>query len=102
MTTFVYRNGKLVDKRYAAPKHASQSARHHVISDEMEPTRHMADGNYYTSKKKFREATRAAGCVEVGNETSTLLKKREPVRLDPRERREAIRHAIHELKKRKS
>ncbi len=41
---------------------------HTVITDEMPATRHMADGQIYTSKRKFREATRRAGCVEVGNE----------------------------------
>jgi hypothetical protein len=74
MVTYVYRNGALIDKNRAAPKRSGKTL--HVISDEMAPTRHMADGNYYTSKKKFRQATRAAGCVEVGNETSTLLKPR--------------------------
>ncbi|HEV7237263.1 MAG TPA: hypothetical protein VGN15_13830 [Ktedonobacteraceae bacterium] len=99
MTTYVYRNGKLVDKSRAAPKHAGSGASY-VISDEMAPTRHMADGKFYTSKKKFRDATRAAGCVEVGNETATLLKPRAPITLDRGARREAIRHAIHQLQRR--
>lgn len=99
MTTYVYRNGQLVDKQFAAPKHAGANASY-VISDEMAPTRHMADGKFYTSKKKFRDATRAAGCVEVGNETATLLKPRTPIPLDRGARREAIRHAIHQLQRR--
>lgn len=70
----------------------------YVISDEMPETRHMANNRYYTSKAKFREATRAAGCVEVGNETATLLKPRKPVNLDRGKRRDAIRQAIHQLR----
>jgi hypothetical protein len=97
MPTYVYRNGELVDKRFAAPKHAGEDAVY-VISDTMSETRHMADGQIYTSKAKFRQATRAAGCVEVGNETSTLLKPRKQVTLDRGERREAIQRAIHQLR----
>jgi len=95
MTTYVYRNGELVEKHLAEPK---QGCGLYVISDEMAETRHMADGKYYTSKKKFRDATKAAGCCEVGNETATLLRPRQPVKLDPRARREAIHQAIHELR----
>ena len=61
MATFVIRNGKVVNKQKALAKGVKSV---HVISDEMSPTRHMADGNTYTSKKKFRDATRAAGCIE--------------------------------------
>lgn len=97
MTTYVIRKGKLVDKRVAPPKGVAGQRATYVISDEMEPTKHMADGNTYTSKKKFRDATRAAGCVEVGNETATLLAPRKQITLDTAARREHIRRAIHEL-----
>jgi hypothetical protein len=40
---------------------------HHFISDDMAPTKHPVDGKFYTSKSRFREVTRAAGCVEVGD-----------------------------------
>lgn len=70
----------------------------YVQSDCMEPTRHMADGKHYTSKAKFRQATKAAGCVEIGNETTTVLKPRKPIELDRRARREDIRKSIYELK----
>lgn len=40
-----------------------------IISDEMVPTKHPADGKLYTSKAEFRRTTRAHGCVEIGNET---------------------------------
>ncbi len=97
MATYVMRNGKLVDKRTAPPKGVKGEKASYVISDEMPATRHMADGAMYTSKARFRQATRAAGCVEVGNETSTLLKQRAPVTLSREERREHIKRAIREL-----
>jgi len=66
--------------------------------DGMEPTQNMCDGKYYTSKKKFRNTTKAYGCIEVGNETATLLKPRKPIKLDKRQRKEDIKRAIWELK----
>lgn len=67
-------------------------------SDEMPPTRHMINNRMYTSKKKFRDETKARGCIEVGNETKTMLKPRVPVRLDRRQRRNDIKRAIHDLR----
>lgn len=98
MPTFVYRNGKLVDKRNAPPKEGIYGQATFVISDEMDPTRHMADCKFYTSKAKFRQATRAAGCQEVGNEEVALLKPRNPVVLDRGRRRDDIRRAIYEIR----
>lgn len=68
------------------------------ISDQMDSTRHMADGKYYTSKAAFRKATKAAGCIEIGNDTSYLTKPRKQRKLDKRERREDIRKAIYDLR----
>lgn len=68
------------------------------IADEMAPTRHMCDGKYYTSKKRFRNETKARGCVEVGNDTAPLLKRRDTKKLDKRQRRDDIRKSIFELK----
>lgn len=67
-------------------------------SDQMEPTRHMASGKMFTSKKKFRDETKAYGCIEVGNETKHMLKPRKPAKLDRRKRRESIKKAINDLK----
>lgn len=100
MTTFVMRNGKLVEKHLAGPKESLGTGKlRGVISDEMPETRHMADGQYYTSKAKFRQATKAAGCVEVGNDPA-ILRPRKPITLDRGARREAIQRAIHELRNR--
>ena len=68
-----------------------------IIRDEMDATRHMADGRYYTSKAKFRSATKSAGCIEVGNEIKTVTQPRKPAVLSREQRREAIRGAIRQL-----
>lgn len=39
----------------------------YVISDIMEPTEQV-DGNFYTSKRKFRAVGRSLGLTEVGTE----------------------------------
>lgn len=90
---YVMRDGKLVEKSQAYGPSAT-----YVISDEMPATRHMADGKHYTSKAKFRKATRAAGCIEIGAEIATCLKPRKPVLLDRQKRVDDIRAAIRQLK----
>jgi hypothetical protein len=69
----------------------------HVISDEMNATRNMADGRYYTSKHKFREATKAMGCIEVGNDPA-INRPRKPIPIDRAKRRDDIRRTIYELR----
>lgn len=49
-----------------------------VIIDEMPATQHMADGNYYTSKRRFRLVTKAHGCVEVGNDPAMFRSRPKP------------------------
>jgi predicted RNA-binding protein with PUA-like domain len=78
-------------------QHVHGSAAHY-ISDHMDATQHMANGQYYDSKSEFRKVTRAYGCIEVGNEIPTLTKPRPDVKIDRRERRDHIRRAIQELK----
>lgn len=96
MTVYVYRNGQLVEKSLAESLHSSDNAPS-VISDTMEPMRHMATGRYFTSKRAFRAETKAAGCVEVGNDSS-LYKPRAPVPLSREKRREDIRRTIYNLR----
>lgn len=98
MTTYVLRNGQLVDKSLAGPKWDGESAPN-VISDTMDATRHMCDGNYYTSKAKFREVTKLHGCIEVGNDPA-ISRPRKPIPLDRAKRREDIRRTIYELRNR--
>jgi hypothetical protein len=97
MPVFVMRNGRLVDRARAAPLHTANEAVQ-VIRDEMDATRHMATGEYFTSKQKFRQRTRDVGCVEVGDQTETLLRPRKPITLSRAGRREAIRSAIRQLR----
>ncbi len=39
-----------------------------IISDTMDGMFHPANGKMYDSKSRFRDETRARGCIEVGNE----------------------------------
>lgn len=68
--TFVMRNGRMVDKRHAAPRIQSTDPRVYVIGDVMDPMKHMGTGRMHDSKAKFRADTRAMGCVEVGNDAA--------------------------------
>ena len=70
-----------------------------VISDHMDPTRHMATNRMHDSKSAFRKDTKASGCIEIGSDTS-ISKPRKPVILDRGARRESIKQAIYELKNR--
>ena len=69
------------------------------ISDHMADTRHMANNKMYSSKHEFRKATKAAGCIEVGNDKSVMNPKpRKLIELDRRQRRDDIRKSIYEAK----
>lgn len=76
MTTYVMRDGKLVEKRLAPPPAAANGQRVHVISDVMDACKHMATGEVLDSKSEFRKRTRAAGCVEVGNDPASTRERR--------------------------
>src|ERR1700680_773103 len=97
---FVYRpshpdsdeNG-MVDINLAGLKNTDP--RFHVISDTMEPTRHMATGRYHTSKSKFRQDTKASGCIEWGSE---VPKPRQRVPLSREQRRTDIQKAIYQIR----
>lgn len=64
--TWVRRNGKLVLKHLAPPRDTGRV--NGVISDTMDAMVHPVTGKLMDSKSRFRQATRAAGCVEVGND----------------------------------
>ncbi len=95
MTTLVYRNGKLVDKNIAGPRHASDPAAY-VISDTMQALRHMGTGRMLDSKSAFRADTRASGCVEVGTDPAAL---RAAPRPEPKGVHEDVQRAIAELRR---
>lgn len=73
----------------------TRSAAPYVISDSMDALKHHATGEIMTSKRAFSKATRAAGCVELGNET---IQARAPAKLDRGQRREDIKRAIYDLR----
>ncbi len=90
MTTYVYRDGKLVDKATAAPRTGRPAPS--VISDIMPAMRHPITQKVMDSKSGFRAVTRAHGCVEVGNEV-----QRDTRRVDMPSLQGDIAHAITEL-----
>lgn len=67
MTTYLLRNGELIEKHLAPPKHYARSAPG-VISDVMSPLKHQGTGAVIDSKSEFRRHTRMSGCVEVGTD----------------------------------
>jgi hypothetical protein len=83
MTTYVMRNGRLIDKRLAGPMQIASSGGPNIISDIMAPLKHPGTGAVIDSKARFRQHTRAAGCVEVGT--------------DPAAMRERPRHTVSEV-----
>lgn len=87
MTTYVYRNGRTVPKTAQRVGSGPQ-----VISDTMSAMRHPVTGKLMDSKSQFRRVTRAAGCVEVGNEV-----QRDARRVDMPSLKGDIAHAIREL-----
>lgn len=89
MTTFVLKGGKLVEKSRAS------SNAPYVISDTMDAVKHMGTGQMIDSKSGHRAATKASGCVEIGNEP---IRPRKAITLDKGQRREAIARAIYDLR----
>lgn len=78
----------------ACERHFTKSAAPNVISDTMEPTKHHGTGRMIGSKRAFSAETRRAGMVELGNEA---IKPRQPLALDRRARRDAIRQSLYQL-----
>ena len=75
-TSYVMRNGRLVEKHRAGPKHVPHGRAASVISDVVPPTKHMGTGQIVDSKSLFRAHTRASGCVEVGNDPAAAREGR--------------------------
>ena len=65
----------------------------HVITEEMPPTEHV-DGRFYTSKRKFRDVTRAHDLVEIGNEKLKPLVRSTDKPETKRKRREQLKTAL--------
>jgi len=99
--TYVLRNGRLVPKRLAQPLVKANDPKIHVISDVMDPLKHMGTGRIHTSKAAFRADTRALGCDEVGNDPAATrdigLKRVEPSEY---EIVQDVKRALQELRSR--
>jgi hypothetical protein len=91
MTTYVYRDGRLVEKSTAAPR----SRGPYVISDALPDMIHPITGKPMDSKSNFRAVTRANGCVEVGNEVQRDTRRIDG--FDTQSRKADIAQAIKEL-----
>lgn len=77
--TWVYRNGKLVEKHKAQPRYAKRVFG--VISDSLsEQLEHhgYADGRRTDSKSVFRRWTKEAGLTERGNDRERPRSVRDP------------------------
>ncbi len=94
MPTYVYREGRLVDKATAPPRSSNAPVRG-VISDTMPAMRHPITQKVMDSKSSFRAVTRAHGCVEVGNETQRDTRRLEG--FDSSSRKADIAAAYREL-----
>lgn len=94
MTTYVIRDGKLVLKSLAAQLRSADAAPN-IIRDYLPDLRHTIDGKVYDSKSKFRQTTRAHGCVEVGNEVQRDTRRLD--HFDSATRKSDIAQAIREL-----
>ena len=69
----------------------------YVISDSMDPTEQV-DGQFYTSKRKFREVGRALGLIEVGNEKTKPKQRASATATEKQKRRDALKLAIAKTK----
>lgn len=65
-----------------------------IISDTQAPLVHPATGQIFDSKSQFRAATRAAGCVELGNDAASVTPAWQT---DRKVLRDDINQAISEL-----
>ncbi len=85
----------MVDRALIDPE--STGIGFYVISDTMDPLRHMATGKMHDSKAAFRADTKASGCIEYGNDPS-LGKPRKPIPLSREKRREDIQRTIYQMR----
>ena len=93
---YVFRNGRLVSKHLAGPKHAA-SAAPYVISDIMQPLKHHGTGRIIDSKSEFRRDTKASGCIEMGSDPAALRTRPRP---EPKGIHEDVKRALAELRSR--
>lgn len=91
-------NGRSVFRSVAEPPRGPRSdlPMPMINSDTMDLTEHI-DGRFYDSKSKYRQVTKANGCIEVGNDPARFRKKARS-RPDRKAIREAILKAENRIK----
>jgi len=90
-TTYVMRDGKLVEKHLIA----SEQVNAPFVQGDITPHRSMVTGEMVTTRSRHRNILREHGLIEVGNETRYLKPK--PITTPPG-LKEAI---VREVKKRR-
>lgn len=87
MTTYVFRNGRLVEKGSALGP-----VRLQVVGD-IAPYQSMIDGSMIAGRAQHRSHLRDHGCIEIGNEK--MESKLPPA--DPRQRRQMLREQLADM-----
>ena len=71
---------------------------HYIITDEMAPVRNPLNSKeIYTSKRKLREAYKAAGAIEVGD---AYERGYDPQKSDPGRQKELVSRVMQQIRER--
>jgi hypothetical protein len=75
-TTYVLRDGQLIERHLAPPLHEAQAAPY-IRTDGMDPIRSMVSGRMHDSKSAYYAEVKRAGCEIAGNERASFDKRPE-------------------------
>lgn len=92
---FVQINGELieVDQDYAGEPRGA-----HYVMPDIQPYTSMIDGSTITSRSHHREHLKAHGCIEIGNDSSVLNPKPQPIKPPPGLKQTLIQVAAEKLR----
>ncbi len=72
------------DLTWSAPEYSEQqSAGAPMVMGDIQPYQSQIDGSMISSRSQHRSHLRQHGCVEVGNETKTLMSRVKPMQSPP-------------------
>jgi len=98
--TYVFRDGRFIEKRLAPPRRDASRADlpcPMIIRDGMDAMFSHADGKTYESKSAYYRAVKEAGCVIVGNDIESHMKPNyEGDTITAGEVGEAYRKVVHD------
>ena len=77
---YVQINGTLHE---VGPDYTPAPRKSQQVMPDIAPYRSMIDGSLITSRSKHREHLRAHNCIEIGNDSSVLNPKPQPLRSPP-------------------